>query len=157
MRKTGVISVVVAGLMVMAACSSGGAARDDAGAITEEAQITLGELQVGDCLNTTALATNNPGIYNAVPCAEAHRSEVYYITQLPDSEYPGPSGFMEHVDQECPSAFEAYVGTSLDNSELLSSYFSPSEERWEEGQRELVCFVYFGSDSRTGSVEGSGA
>jgi hypothetical protein len=61
------------------------------------------------------------------------------------------------ADEACYDAFEPYVGSSWEWSDLDYGYFLPDQGEWTAGEHRVVCVVLPGTeDALHGSVQGSG-
>lgn len=118
------------------------------------------DLEVGDCflsLNTEDALTE----VNALDCEHAHYAEVYSEVDLDDyDEYPGDDVISAEAEDFCLGSFEGYVGSDFQDSIYYLSYFSPSEDSWDNflnPDRTISCILVMedGSDW-TGSAKGSG-
>ncbi len=119
-------------------------------------------LSVGECFD------DPPGVgagtqvqeLEGIPCDQPHDNEVYALIDYPagDSEpYPGDQAVSAFMDEECVGAFEDYVGGDYDTSNLAYGNLRPTAGSWEQGDREIVCFLYDISLAKLeGSAEGSG-
>ena len=76
-------------------------------------------------------------------CDEPHDAEVYAIADLDHRcrDYPGWTPSPRHRADLPGDAFERYVGTDVESSRYGYYYLFPSEEGWEQGDREYVCMV----------------
>jgi hypothetical protein len=122
--------------------------------------ISVYDLSVGDCFDDTAEDLINE--VEVVPCEGPHDNEVFAIFDHPagaDEAFPGEE-LETYTDEECTSAFEEFVGTPYDQSALYYFPIRPTEETWDQGDREIVCALY-GVDDNTdpikieGSMQGS--
>jgi len=147
----------------MSGCSlfGGGndAGRGSDSQITSGGNVDAFSIYVGDCLISADL-DNEFSEVPAVPCTEAHDSEVIYIFDMPDGDYDSDA-IDSAGDDQCPQAIVNYVGPNYDtvSSEGLDwYYFSPTEESWAQGDREVDCIAYARSDTNelTSSVKGLG-
>jgi Septum formation len=103
--------------------------------------------QPGTCLDEDGLPTD---------CAAAHDAEVFAVVSLPEGAWPGQEALETAADEACGSEFEAYVGASYEESALYYGYYTPLQDDWTTGDREVLCFVYDAEGPLTGSVRGSG-
>ncbi|HEU4489879.1 MAG TPA: septum formation family protein [Jiangellales bacterium] len=103
--------------------------------------------QPGTCLDEDGLPTD---------CAAAHDAEVFAVVSLPEGTWPGQEALETAADEACGSEFEAYVGASYEESALYYGYYTPLQDDWTVGDREVLCFVYDADGPLTGSVRGSG-
>lgn len=132
---------------------------------TEEGPEEVGvfELAVGDCFDL-AQVDSDDGLQittvTLVDCDEPHRAQVFAIEQLEAAAgepFPGTEARDETAQELCTTGFEDYVGVSVAESELVMMWLAPTEESWEEDDREVLCAVAASDDEQlTESVEGSG-
>jgi hypothetical protein len=111
-------------------------------------------IEVGECLNDTGAA----GEVSEVPtidCAKPHDKEVYASATLPDGDYPGEDAARAQADSDCASAFTTFVGVPYVDSTLYLSYYYPTEQSWDGGDREVLCLIYDDGVKVTGSLEGA--
>jgi hypothetical protein len=113
-------------------------------------------LEVGTCFD-------DPDNFNEVSdvpeveCSEPHDNEVYYLFDLPDGSFPGSAAVDTAADEGCFAAFQPYVGIDYVNSILWYSYLTPTSGSWDQGDREVVCFLWHGELQKLeGSMQGSG-
>jgi hypothetical protein len=122
---------------------------DPAGSLTGSAR-GLGaaaSIQPGTCLDEDDLP---------IDCAAEHDAEVYALVSLPEGPWPGEEAVDAAADEACRSEFEAYVGAAYDDSALYFLYYSPTQDGWATGDREVICLVFDPEGPLTGSVRGSG-
>lgn len=152
----GVIALVVFGGSVLFA-----ARRDDSGSITGAGNLSVFDLQVGDCFD----AAFDPNAYTeisevrAIPCDEPHVYEMYSVAEYPQGE--APSGQEENYtpweQENCLGMFAAYVGIDYDSSVYYISALVPTDESWSQGDNSLMCFLHNDEETAvTGSARGSG-
>ena len=120
------------------------------------------ELAVGQCLLVPLNSQVNS--VATTECTEAHTGEVYSVTTLKNDTMPSRDEMDELVHNTCYETFEAYVGTSpeettLDytDSSLEVTAMYPTEQTWAKGDREIVCIAVRTDDEQlTASVRDSG-
>lgn len=129
--------------------------RDDDGEVTSGGEVFAEDLQLGDCL-AEAFDEYDEDVYTVtvVPCDEPHNGEVFHETQLDDATFPGEDEVFARADDVCFEAFEPWVGTSYDDSFLDFTYYAPSEDSWDYGDRLITCVV-ISPDDVDESLEGS--
>lgn len=132
--------------------------RDQSGQITEPTNMPAGNLKVGDCYRSAgpqAEETVEVNTVPGVPCNLTHAFEVYALSTIPDGAYPGDDVVEGQADKACTDAFEAFVGTSYDDSVLDVYYFFPTKSSWNLlRDRTITCSVSDG-ESTIGSLKGS--
>ena len=106
-------------------------------------QLTIYQLQTGDCLQDSGLANFNEcnGPFTAVPCTQPHTAEVFFAGNAwPRSlAYPGDQAVYDDGLASCLTAFSAYDGidSSLSAFGVVSS--TPDSSTWPGGDRRLAC------------------
>lgn len=121
---------------------------------------SVDSLSVGDCFDDPPNLSTDIEKVDAVDCDEPHDNEVYAVAQLPDgagAAYPGRSLVDQYADGLCYAEFEAYVDRDYATSRLDYGYFYPVRDGWEDGDREVLCFLYdYDLAKLSGSMKGSG-
>lgn len=91
-------------------------------------------------------------------CADPHDNEVFSTFDIPDGDYPGDEAVNAAAENGCLAAFEPYVGLDYASSVYDIGWFTPTQDSWDAGDREVICFVYEVTFAKiTGSVQGSAA
>ena len=131
------------------------ARRGDDGSLASAGNVSVDELQVGDCFNGAEEAEISD--VDGVPCTEPHEYEVFALsTYEGDGTYPPDSELDAIFTQVCEPDFEPYVGAPYATSEIYGSMISPSEESWGDGDRSFICLLYDPNDAElTESLEGA--
>ncbi|TDX81096.1 putative regulator of septum formation [Rathayibacter sp. PhB151] len=165
-RRSALVLAAAAALALgLTGCSGinsmmGGETRDDtSGEIVDGGTTDVFQLRVGDCLNdelseTATEVTDVP----TVPCSDAHSYEVFQnITMAEADEYPGETATTEQADSECQAAFEGFVGLSYEESQYDFSYYYPTQESWDGGDRVINCLITDPAGPSTGTLSGAAA
>lgn len=145
MNRWIVVAVTALALSVVAVeanAAQGEPSRDEDGAIIEEGRIPLDSIRVGDCFDDPSNPQDLVDSLRAVPCSRPHDNETSDRFELPDGTYPGDAETDSLASEGCLASFEAYVGVSYRDSELEVSHVTPTEEAWNDGDREVICFVF---------------
>ena len=87
----------------------------------------------------TADRYNFGGIANFAVSA----NEVYYLFDMPSGDFPGSSAIEAQAINGCLDAFEPYVGKEYDTSMLGVLWLTPTAGSWDEGDREIVCHLWY--------------
>lgn len=147
-------------LVLIVACSDDEPARDESGGITEEGDLGVTSISVGDCFNDDeSIVTGELSEVTdvgAVPCDQPHDNEAYHVFDLPDGDYPGDDALAEQAFTACETPFGEFVGLSYADSELDLFPITPTEASWQQGDREVICAVFLPEQQLTGTVKGSG-
>ena len=147
MTRTLALTVSAAALaMTMSACSL----------LSFGPRTSAFSMKVGQCVqlptgdNITDLETTD--------CSALHDAEVFHLTQVTEDERPSDSELEDMGGDACLAAFEGYVGIPYEESELDYTILYPSPGSWEEGDREIICFIISGDGTDTqlsGSMRGA--
>lgn len=145
-RTVGVATIMVAGL-ALSGCSLLGpvtnqdpaptSSNDGASPATEE-DISTQDMRVGDCLNDATVGD----VVNTVPrvsCDGPHDSEVFFVGDLPDGDYPGDDESSAAADALCYQPFIDFVGLPYEESAYDYTWYSPTQQSWESGSRAVRC------------------
>jgi hypothetical protein len=155
LRRIAALALVLA--VVLGACSDDGPGRDDTGQITSAGDLSVFDLQVGDCvLIDDELEAANETL-PVVPCDEPHQAEVYALVDVDDlDQYPGERELSNRAEIECVAEFADYVGVDLADSVLFFTYMIPSIRSWQDDDdRTVVCMVLGVGGPLEGSVRGA--
>ena len=147
----GAASLALAGCSLLGNVTGGGTTGGDTG--TDQGDDVF-SIEVGDCLND-ADVTGEVSAVPIVDCAEPHDSEAFYAEDLADGDYPGEDEVNSQADGICSQPFIDFVGKSYDESAYDYTWYSPTTESWDSGDREILCVAYADSlEKMTGSIAG---
>lgn len=102
--------------------------------------------EVGECIESLDDLTG--GDVTEIPeteCTEDHEAEIIFLYEHEgdDDDYPGAEELAAEANEECQGdVFEDYTGTPYEDSAILVNSLYPSEESWENGDRESICIAY---------------
>ena len=126
--RVGVIGAIIIGAIILRPFLSGNA----------------GNLQVGDCFDIPADATDVVDDVQHHPCTDPHQGEVIFVGnyESPNDVYPSEDDFDAYVTQYCIPAFQTYTGIDYyaDETYGIGSFF-PTSEGWAEDDHEVSCYV----------------
>lgn len=148
----GVIGLVAVGSTLFFA-----ARRGDEGAITGAGDLSVQDLRVGDCFDFTDDSTEVTSV-RAIPCAEPHIYEIYFVADYPAGEEPSDISepYTQWENDSCVNGFEPYVAHDFDTSIWYISTLTPTPESWDAGDRSIQCFLHNETETVvTGSAQGS--
>lgn len=137
---------------VFAACSVFGGGDDGVFAI-----------EPGQCFTAPAEVKAQVGDLDKVDCTKAHDLESFATLAFkPTSQegidaslYPGDENLANFAEGGCAKAFGQYVGISYLESSLFFTHLTPSPRSWQDGDRNVLCFVIDSGRPMKGSVKGS--
>jgi hypothetical protein len=122
------------------------ASRDDSGGIVDAGDLDVMKLQVGDCFDDPEDLEEVVFDVAAVPCSGPHDNEVFAVQPLGSSfgdSYPGDEALSDYTYEVCSGdLFDSYVGTPFVDSSLEVFTFTPTQESWDDGDREFVCALF---------------
>lgn len=161
-RNTRLALVVLstASALALAGCSDSEPERDPEGVVTETAAgADVFALKVGDCTMGFNEDTEVAEV-DIVPCDQPHVDEYYASVIVEGDAYPGDEAMWAQADTECAAQFETFVGIPYQDSQTLwLSYLTPTQDSWEDGDREILCSVYEDGAAEgaltTGSLKGA--
>ncbi|OWY63040.1 hypothetical protein B7486_55230 [cyanobacterium TDX16] len=110
--------------------------------------ISVSELEVGTCFDDPAFAAEGTATVSEtteVQCFDPHDAEVYAIVRYTQDEqdpYPGEDAAQEYADDQCFDRFEDFVGVPYEESALDIATLWPTEDSWDDGDREATCAVF---------------
>ena len=135
--------------------------RDGSGEIVAAGDLDVMTLQVGDCFDDPEVIDEVVFDVAAVPCTEAHDNEVFAVQSVASDfggVFPGLDALEQHGYEFCSGqTFDSYVGASYLDSALEVFSFTPTEESWDQGDREIVCALFrLDFAPLTESAQGSG-
>ena len=122
------------------------AQRGDDGALSAAGTVSVDELQVGDCFNASEFSDSaeaEVSDVDGVPCDEPHVFEVFAVADYNGEVFPATdSQFQTAFGEVCVPPFEDYVGVAYADSVLWASAITPSEDGWNDGDREFICHLH---------------
>lgn len=128
--------------------------RDDAGAVTEQSQAAVDDIQVGDCLDSTSAEV----VYDVpvVPCSEPHDEEIFGEFDLEGPDFPEATAMEEETNERCIALFNDFVGMDYFESELDFYTLTPTADGWAEfNDRTVNCVIADPAGKVTGSLAGA--
>ena len=144
MTRTGTrrVGAALALVVLLAACSQGNVFSLDEGTCFDDVDefFAAGGGEVGDV--------------PIVECDGPHDNEVYALFDIEGEEHPGAEAVEAAALDGCFDRFASYVGREYETSRFDFAWLTPTPRSWEEGDREVVCFLY---DVDLAVLEGSAA
>ncbi len=131
------------------------ARRDDQGSLASAGNVSVEDLRPGDCFN--AGEETEVSDVDGVPCTESHAYEVFAVADYDADVYPATREQSDAAfGATCLQPFEEYVGIPYADSRLYASMITPSEDGWNNGDREFICYLHEEDESpMTSSMEGA--
>lgn len=144
------IGLVIFGLLLAAGAIGGiitNAGRSDTGEIVNDGDMMATDLRVGDCFDLKDPTAEEISDVTARPCTDPHEYELIWTGSMAEGAYPPKSAFDAFMESNCFNAFDAYVGTAFEDSELDIYWLYPVEDGWNNGDRSVQCAAYHPTNS----------
>jgi hypothetical protein len=125
------------GLAAVIASRTGSVDRDAQGRVTKPAQVSPGDLRMGDCVDTSK--TGELTTVPVTPCGSRRSGKVYAVLTLAPGGWPGRSTVDARAEAGCTTRYERAGKRATAPSRI--AYFGPSELGWRLGDRSVVCVV----------------
>jgi hypothetical protein len=125
-------------------------------ALATACQGNVFSLSVGDCFNDPDDLAEVSDV-EIVDCGGSHDNEVYASYEMSDGDFPGRTAVQNDAGENCVAEFDPYVGTDYLSSSLDISALTPTDQSWDQGDREVVCFLFdLNGAQLTTSTKGTG-
>lgn len=100
------------------------------------------DLAVGDCFQNAAQEQGQVSALEVVACDLPHDNEVFAVLELPFPDgYPGRTAAGRQASEACLEPFADFVGLAYERSEYLAYPIFPTQESFDEGDREVACVL----------------
>ncbi|KQO11876.1 hypothetical protein ASF06_04460 [Agreia sp. Leaf244] len=127
---------------------------DETSEVTEAGQADVFTVAVGDCFND--VSSEEISEVPVVPCDQPHDFEAYSAFDLAGDDFPGDDAVTQQAGDGCTPAFAEFNGVGYDDSTLYLGYLLPTEDSWtEQGDREVLCYIYEENVKTTGTLQGA--
>ena len=131
--------------------------RDDSGSIVGGGAVDAFNVRVGDCFNDADSFSDEVTSVPGVPCADPHDNETFAVFDVAFDSYPDEEVMAQHAYDSCQQQFEPFVGKDYESSTLEISTMYPTQQSWEQSDREVVCAIYdMNANKLVGSAKGRG-
>jgi hypothetical protein len=117
----------------------------------------LPALRLG-CFNPTVAGSSVKSM-KPVRCDSRHRAEFAGVWTAPDVPYRNQAADVTRTARGCRSAIATFASVPDDSDMKYRSgwiSFIPSRAQWEQGERGVRCFLWFGDRWLTRSLKGAG-
>lgn len=151
---SGVVALLAAGCGLLEPIPEDARRDESSGQITAAADADVFQLVVGDCLAEEGPEGEVSSV-PTVPCSEPHSTEVFFVSEVDDAEFPGDDAMGTRSEELCYDEFEGFVGMAYEDSVLDFSSLLPTESSWGMGDREITCLLVDLDGGVTGTLEGA--
>ncbi len=140
---------------VLGGCSLVGGALDQLAGRAPADDSSVFSIKVGDCFTEPVAATDGTvSEIEIVACGSAHDDEAIASILLTDAEFPSLSAIEDKADDACLARFLDFTSAPANyDGSLNFSYFYPSQESWDEGDREILCYAFDMEGTTVGSLK----
>lgn len=114
------------------------------------------DLQVGHCMNSADITSEQLLTAPTVSCRSSHDLEIFATVEMEGTDYPGPDAATNFAKEWCHSQFEGFVGAPYENSRLTVSWIHPSRSSWEQRDDRTVLCILGSPEAVTGTFANSG-
>lgn len=150
-----VIAVVLGGIAAYHFITNDSAHRDSSGSVSQAGSLGIGDLKVGDCFNSPTSDSDIESV-TAIPCTQAHDSQVYAEPKLTESTYPDSDTLKSEATSACDSAADSAVSSSVPSDAEEAYYAAQDSDTFDQGFDYFVCAIESPSKNLTQSfVTGS--
>lgn len=125
--------------------------RDESGSITNSGELSVEDLEVGDCLNNL-VEDEAVTTVDAVSCSASHEAEVYASIMVPDGDWPGIEGMSQQATNRCADDLAENFPKVYEDRTVEIFFFAPNSASWRFGDREITCVAQYTDGPRTGSL-----
>ncbi|MGU3501369.1 septum formation family protein [Mycobacterium sp. C31M] len=121
------------------------------GDIFDPNSVSASDIGLGDCLSEIPSDASLVASVKTVDCAEPHKGEVYFVVDVPGSEFPGQAEIIDYQDR-CQPALEEFSPAAMADPEVGMFVLYPTEDSWKRGDRAVTCIATT-DVPRTGSLQ----
>ena len=144
-----VIGLLVAGsLAIFHYATADNAKRDSSGQVSQAGSLQANDLRVGDCFDAPTGALTISSV-KAIPCTQAHDSQVYDEPLIAESSFPGVSTLRTEGQTSCNTDQSAISSTAP--SSLQVEIYYPQDDATFAQQDYFICSLSSSSPDLTQS------
>jgi len=157
-----VVGRVVIGLVV-AGCVAGyhfatahPAQRSSTGQVSQAGSVQAWDLKVGDCFDEPTAESRIESL-TAIPCTQAHDSQVFAEPKIKESSYPGESTVSDEAGSLCgEDSAQSTISQDAPESVEISALYPQNADTFNDGTDYVTCYLVSDSKNLTKSyVTGS--
>jgi hypothetical protein len=102
------------------------------------------DFEAGECTNDSLRGEITE--IETVPCDDDHDIEAYGKFEADGDDFD-EDDIQSQAEEECTGdLFEDYVGTSYSDSIYLVDYLPPTEDTWDSGYHDVLCYIHDTTD-----------
>jgi hypothetical protein len=142
--------LVVGGIALYHFATNDSAQRSSSGQVTQAGSVQATDLKVGDCFDAPT-GTSGISTIKAIPCTQAHDSQVYLEPTISESSFPGQSTLETEASTECGSTSAQSAVSSSAPTSLQTAYYYPQDSETFAVQDFIICTIVSSSANLTQS------
>ena len=142
--------VVVGGIAAYHYATADPAQRNANGQVTQSGTLQATDLKVGDCFDAPS-GTSDITSIKAIPCTQAHDSQVYAEPLITETTYPGNTALGTEAKNDCDGQSTQSSISSSAPSTLDVNYYVPQDATTFATQDYVICAINASSATLTQS------
>lgn len=120
----------------------------------DTSQRSLFSLTIGDCFDAPEGTDVIAGV-QIIPCPEVHTFEVFGMGEVAERPEFDQAAVTAEADDICIPAFQDYVGSAAEESQLAIMHLTPSLASWSSDDRAVLCLLFFPDGKLRNSMAGT--
>jgi hypothetical protein len=154
--RLAIILIIAGGVAVYHFATSHPAQRNGSGQVSQSGSLQASALKVGDCFDNPAADSNISSI-TAIPCTQAHDSQVFAEPAITESAYPGEATLAAEAKNDCDSqSTQSSISQDAPGDLEISALYPQDAQTFANGTDFITCIIISGSKNLTTSyVSGS--
>ncbi len=155
-RAIGIALILVVGTS-LSGCSALGGVLDQVAGGGSGNDSSAFQIKVGDCFSEPDMGDDElVSDVEFADCDVAHDNEAYASVLMKEVDFPGDEIAGNAGQDACVDRFLDFIGSNVDyDGSLTFSFFYPSQESWDGGDREILCYVYDSDGDSVGTLKGA--
>ena len=130
--------VVIGGIAAYHYATADPAQRNSNGQVSQSGSLQATDLQVGDCFDSPS-GTGTITSVKAIPCTQAHDSQVYDEPVITESSYPGEATLEAEAKTDCGTDDAQASISQAAPSDLEILFYVPDDQNTFEAQDYIIC------------------
>lgn len=146
-----IFAVIAGGVALYHYATSDPAQRSSSGQVSQAGSMQASDLKVGDCFDNPS-ANSNISSITAIPCTQAHDSQVFAEPPVKESSYPGDSTLASEAQSDCnDQSTQSTIAQDAPSSLEVNALYAQDEQSFDNGNNYVTCFLISSSRNLTQS------
>lgn len=142
--------LVAGGIALYHFATADNAQRNASGQVSQAGSVQATDLKIGDCFDAPT-GTSSISAVKAIPCTQAHDSQVYDEPPISESSFPGVSTLQTEGQTACNATSAQSAISSSAPSSLQAEIYYPQDESTFAQQNYFICSLTSSSANLTQS------